>query len=230
MRVSRWRGDPRVAHVTPVAEAPPLTTAMVSHCCNVLAERGYQAVVTSALAGEEQRSFLDHGFDIEQQLHLLAHDMRLLPAVLQRSGGVRLRRGRRFDRSETVALDNRAFPPFWRLDRAGLEEAITATPHAWYRVVTAGHLVGYAVTGRAGSRGYLQRLAVDPESAGRGLGALLVVDALHWMAGRGVSRAVVNTQVDNERALRLYERLGFVRQAAGLAVLGRPLGERQRAP
>ena len=30
---------------------------------------------------------------------------------------------------------------------------------------------------------------------------------------------MVNTQLDNDRALRLYERLGFRRQALGLSVL-----------
>jgi ribosomal protein S18 acetylase RimI-like enzyme len=95
-------------------------------------------------------------------------------------------------------------------------------------VATAGRrIVGYAVAGRAGPRGYLQRLAVAPSQAGRGVGSALVVDALVWMRDHGATRAVVNTQVVNERALALYEHLGFVRQPSGLAVLTRALADRQ---
>ncbi len=85
--------------------------------------------------------------------------------------------------------------------------------------------MGYTIAGRAGRRGYLQRLAVMPSAQGHGFGAALVVDALSWMAARGAHDAVVNTQTDNERALDLYVRLGFERQPEGLAVLGRRLGE-----
>jgi ribosomal protein S18 acetylase RimI-like enzyme len=129
--------------------------------------------------------------------------------------------------ARTLQVDAAAFPASWRLDRTGLREAMVATPHARYRVATGPGVVGYAVAGRAGSRGYLQRLAVDPSLAGRGIGAALVVDALTWMRGHGVTRAVVNTQVVNDRALALYQRLGFVLQPIGLAVLRRPLADRQ---
>lgn len=203
---------------------------MVDHCCAVLGRRGYAAVVTSALAPREQQGFLQDGFEVREELHLLAHDLRHLPSVPRAPGGARLARGMRWHRARTLAVDGLAFSPFWRLDRAGFEEAMTATPHARYRVAAIGEVVGYAVAGRAGPRGYLQRLAVDPAVAGGGIGSALVVDALGWMRARGVTSAVVNTQVDNERALALYLRLGFRLQPSGLAVLTRPLADRQPAP
>ena len=83
--------------------------------------------------------------------------------------------------------------------------------------------LGYAISGRAGRQGYLQRLAVDPPHQGKGHGQVLVADALHWMHKRGVARAVVNTQLGNEAALALYGRLGFRLQPSGLAVLRRAL-------
>ena len=71
---------------------------------------------------------------------------------------------RRADRSEVLAVDHAAFPSFWRLDAAGLDEAVAATPRTRFRVAepaaTATSLGGYAICGRAGSRGYVQRLAV----------------------------------------------------------------------
>ena len=56
------------------------------------------------------------------------------------------------------------------------------------------------------------------------LKAALVLDGLKWMRRRGVERAVVNTQLENEDARRLYLRLGFHEQPPGLAVLRHDLG------
>ena len=89
--------------------------------------------------------------------------------------------------------------------------------------VRDGRLVGYAVTGRAGSQGFLQRLATDPDHAGTGIGAELVLDALRWGARRRVTRVLVNTQEGNERALELYRRLGFQLTPTDLVVLTRPI-------
>jgi ribosomal protein S18 acetylase RimI-like enzyme len=83
--------------------------------------------------------------------------------------------------------------------------------------------VGYAVTGMTGDMGYLQRLAVDPDDAGRGIGRALVLDGLGWLRARGAVQALVNTQVDNERALGLYRSVGFRLLPTGLHVLGRAL-------
>ena len=156
----------------------------------------------------------------------LAHDLRDVPKTPEAS----LRRGRRSDKADALVVDHRAFPTFWRLDAGGLHEAMTATPSARFRVAVVGRRVaGYAVTGRAGHRGYLQRLAVDPTVQGRGLGRALVADSLEWLRRRGVTNVVVNTQVENERALRLYQAMGFRLQPSGLEVLGRTIAEHQPA-
>jgi len=158
------------------------------------------------------------GFEIRERLHLLAHDLLVLPDAPE----ISIRRGRKSDRPGALAVDARAFEPFWRLDDQGLEEALTATPSSRFRVTTTdgdAHITAYAVAGRAAHRGFLQRLAVDPDRQGNGIGSALVVDALRWMKRRGVDRAVVNTQERNEGAVRLYVRLGFRLQPGGLAVL-----------
>ena len=119
-----------------------------------------------------------------------------------------------------MEVDGQAFDQFWRFDSWSLREARRATPsNRWAVTVDAGRITGYAVTGRAGSRGYLQRLAVDPAQQGNGIGSSLVHDCLGWLHRRGANMALVNTQERNVRALQLYERMGFVRQREGLFVL-----------
>ncbi len=83
--------------------------------------------------------------------------------------------------------------------------------------------LAYAVSGRAGAIGYLQRLAVDPGLAGRGVGRALVADSLHWLRRRHARRAFVNTQVGNDSALGLYRSCGFRLLPIGLLILDRAL-------
>jgi ribosomal protein S18 acetylase RimI-like enzyme len=121
----------------------------------------------------------------------------------------------------------RAFDEFWHLDDASLREAIDATPLTRFQVALDHGIVGYAITGVAAEHGYLQRLAVDPSQQGRGIAAALIVDGLRWARARHCSTVSVNTQERNQRALALYERMGFVRSEPGLAVLRIELGPRR---
>lgn len=226
LRMGPWRGDARVACLAPVADTPGPTPAMVQHCCTMLERQGFSEVVTAALSIHEQRGFLLSGFEVREELHLLSRDLDTLP----RAPDAPLRRGRRRDRRPTLEIDAMAFPPFWRLDETGLVDAMAATPSARFRVAGHGRVLGYAVSGRAGARGYLQRLAVHPEAQGQGLGRALVLDGLRWMRRGGVIRAMVNTQVENDRALQLYQSMGFQMEPTGLAVLVRRLQDRELTP
>ncbi|MCU1451703.1 MAG: acetyltransferase [Acidimicrobiales bacterium] len=218
-RVAPWRGDPRLAYLAPLPEGPPPSTGFVRRCLERLASQGFTGVVTPALAPAEQRAFLLAGFDTHERLHLLAHDLVDLPPTTRGA----TRRARRGDRRAVLRLDQAAFSPFWRLDRAGLQEALEAVPSTRFRVTGDGPVTGYAVAGRAGPQGYLQRLAVHPDHQRGGRGRALVADALRWMQRRGAARAVVNTQLGNEAALSLYTGAGFRLQPSGLAVLRREL-------
>jgi GNAT superfamily N-acetyltransferase len=220
-RVGPWRGDSRIAYIAPAA-GRPVAIETIEQCVRGLAGRGYRSVLTSALTAGEQGPFLACDFGIHERLHLLRHDLVDLPDAPP----VRMRRALRFDHASVLALDALAFDPFWRFDRQGLGDARRATPSSRFRVADAEGLAGYAITGRAGPVGYLQRLAVHPDRQRRGIGAALVLDSLTWVRSRGATSLLVNTQERNERALRLYERTGFVREVDGLAVLERALDPR----
>ena len=220
LRVRPWPVDPTTAHLVPYASRRIQPDAL-RRVLAELADAGYARVRTAALAPDEQAPFLAAGFSVDEHLHLLAHDLDGVPLPVRPSP---LRRARRRDRPAVLAVDEAAFSPPWRLDLAGLREALVATPSVRFRVAAPdGPIVGYAVAGRAGWRGYLQRVAVHPDHVDHGLGRALVGDALQWLERRGARRAVVNTQEGNEAALHLYEALGFRPEPRGLDVLGVPL-------
>jgi ribosomal protein S18 acetylase RimI-like enzyme len=217
-RLGSWRGRADVAYLSVGADRPP-TPEIVDRCLRLLRGRGYSAVVTSALAAPDVLPFLDAGFSVRERLHLLAHSMGDLP---QPTRGTR--RARKGDRRAVLELDHRSFDGFWRLDREGLTNAVEATPSSRFRVVDGGDgLVAYAVTGRAGHHGYLQRLAVDPAARREGYGRAIVLDGLRWLRRHGATQALVNTQSDNEAALALYQACGFRELPTGLCVMGRSL-------
>lgn len=223
-RTGRWRGETDVAYLTPLPTAPLPSPEFLRRCLDTLAARGFARVVTGALSPAEQAGFLAVGFDVAERLHLLGIDLTDVPPEIP--DGLPLARGRRADRARVLAVDRAAFSPFWRFDETGLDDALDATPSTRWRVAVDGStlppsrdVVGYIICGRAGSRGFVQRLAVDPYGQRRGTGRRLLLDGLAWMSRKGVRRAVVNTQVGNEPALALYLAVGFTQQPAGLSVL-----------
>jgi GNAT superfamily N-acetyltransferase len=217
LRVGSWRGDGSAALISPTPGVAP-SRAGLEVALDELRRQGYRTALTPALTVQEQIPFADAGFTVHERLHLLRHDLRRVPAP--RAPGGSLRRGRRRDIAAVLAVDGLAFDRFWRFDAASLADARAATPQSRFRVAVLDHtIVGYHVTGRAGTLGYLQRLAVHPEVHGRGLGTALIGDSLDWCARRGCTSVLVNTQEINQRALSLYEHLGFRPEPPGLAVL-----------
>ncbi|MGA7757775.1 MAG: GNAT family N-acetyltransferase, partial [Ilumatobacteraceae bacterium] len=136
----------------------------------------------------------------------------------------RLRRLRPSMLDEASRVDRRAFGAPWANDAAALGDIMSATPHHRSRCVQLdGRMVAFAISGRAGPWGYIQRLAVDPSAQRVGLGRALVDDAVRWMRRRHVARVLVNTASDNVAALSLYRSYGFDDRPDDLTILERAL-------
>jgi ribosomal protein S18 acetylase RimI-like enzyme len=202
-----------------------LSPRAVRRCLDQLSRLGFREAITSALPASEAAGFVAAGFEITERLHLLERSITSSDRVpVATPPGIRLTRGDRRDIEELLAVDGRCFGDFWRLDAAGIHDARTATTYARFRVARDGQrLVGYAITGRQGRTGYLQRLAVDPGAQRRGLGTALVLDGTRWLARWHARSVLVNTQESNATALALYESLAFRRKPQGLAVLAASL-------
>lgn len=218
-RIAPWRGDGSVAFITTFPEAPLLSTEFVCYCLEVLVGKGFSRVVTAALSPLEQTGFLAAGFTVREELRLLGLDLPAAPAAVP--PGVRLVGVRRRRRQQILRVDASAFSEFWRFDALALDDALRATPDVRFRAAAPrfGEAEGYAICGRAGRRGYVQRLAVHPRAQRRGTGRRLLLDGLAWLSRHGATRAFVNTQTSNRAALALYLDVGFREEPVGLSVL-----------
>jgi ribosomal protein S18 acetylase RimI-like enzyme len=223
IRVRPWPGDQSTAQVLPVPGALLPSASEVARWLHALSRLGYHRVRTAALGPQDQGPYLEAGLDPLEELALLRRSLDVkIPALVRRP-----RRAGSRDWAVLPGIDAAAFPPGWHLDHDGILDACRATPRHRLRVAIepdrSPDAVGYVVNGRARGTGYVQRLAVHPSSAGRGWGAALVIDGLQWMRSHGCGDALVNTHVGNDRALALYDRLGFQRLPDGLTILGRAL-------
>jgi ribosomal protein S18 acetylase RimI-like enzyme len=195
-------------------------------------ERPVTAVRTGALYPAAAAVFTACGFTVIDRLVLL--ERALLGNQPERRGRATressLRRVRRRDLDTLAEIDQSAFPAGWRNDPTSLSEIADATPSARSRLAHAGgrsdnRPLGFAITGKAGTTGYLQRIAVHPDAQRRGVGRQLVDDAVDWLMRRGASRALVNTGLHNAAARRMYEQASFERLGDQLVVL-----EHRRTP
>ena len=242
IRLSPWRGNTRTTQVVAV-DGPPPRPDDVSDLIEYLGSRGVREIMTTALGPIDQQSFTARGFDPQEHLLLMGRAVdptnpssRWTSRWTGRTPSrPRTRPARRRDQDAVLELDDRAFAPFspfWRFDRAALDEVGQATESHRRRVIrqranrrTGSTVIGHAITGRTTTIGFLQRLAVDPAAEGRGVGSALVVDALCWLRQTGAHEVWVNTQPDNDRARALYLRHGFTEREGGLDVLHRVIDD-----
>ena len=191
-------------------------SGFISDCVAALAEAGVEAVLSPPLPRSAQKSWLEANFESHASLALMRRHLERVPPP-----GHVVVEGCTDDLAEALRIDAAAFDPFWRFDSSALDEAIAATPRSALLVVRAadGGLAGYAVTGIGSTLAYLQRVAVDPRFQGGGMGRSLLRASARWAKREGGSTIMLNTQVDNESAIRLYESEGYDTMHEPLEVL-----------
>ncbi|MBI1376121.1 MAG: GNAT family acetyltransferase [Frankiales bacterium] len=83
----------------------------------------------------------------------------------------------------------------------------------------SGGLVGTAMVGHDGHRGWVYYLAVSPGRQRDGVGRELMRACEHWVRAQGVPKIQLMVRSSNAAVVGFYERLGYVDQDS--VVLGR---------
>ncbi len=131
--------------------------------------------------------------------------------------------GKSLEVAGLLDTDHAAFPKFWRFNAGGFREAMRATSRSAVFIIRGpdGEPVAFAIVGYGHAISYLQRVAVHPNWQGEGMGRSVVRAAIRSARTHGARAMLLNTQVDNEAAIGLYESEGFVTLPEPLAVFRR---------
>ena len=120
------------------------------------------------------------------------------------------------DADAIVAINNRAFADHPEQASMTCESFGVLSQSTWFDpdgVAVArcdDGIVGFCVTKAEGSGvGEVYLLAVDPDSAGSGYGAMLASAGFEWLARHGATTASVWVDSTNHGAIRIYRKLGL---------------------
>jgi ribosomal-protein-alanine N-acetyltransferase len=112
------------------------------------------------------------------------------------------------DLDEVLRIENQVYPLPW--SRAlFLGELAHADRAFYYVLMLADRLRGYAGYWQVVDEVHITTLAVDPEVWQQGWGSRLLKTLLIWAAQKGVMRATLEVRASNQRAIRLYQAMGF---------------------
>lgn len=109
----------------------------------------------------------------------------------------------------------------WNDAAADFTRAMSGPSSAVLGLREDGELVGTAMVGQDGHRGWIYYLAVAPSAQGTGLGRILMAACERWLVERNVPKIQFMVRTDNATVLDFYDHLGYAHQ--DVVVLGRRL-------
>ncbi len=115
------------------------------------------------------------------------------------------------DRDGVLELWREVFPgdPIHRVPHLDLERKLALQPELLFVAVDTGTVVGTAMAGYDGHRGWVYYLAVRPAHRRRGIGRRLMERVEEALAGRGCPKINLQIRAGNDRAVAFYEALGY---------------------
>ncbi|HBR86046.1 MAG TPA: ribosomal-protein-alanine N-acetyltransferase [Firmicutes bacterium] len=90
-----------------------------------------------------------------------------------------------------------------------LEQAVKGAGYLCWVATADERLVGYILCSLTSGEAELYSIAVAPDHEGRGIGRALMDEAFKELKAHGAQKILLEVEVGNERAYRLYLRQGF---------------------
>jgi ribosomal-protein-alanine N-acetyltransferase len=178
---------------------PPLLAALRS--------QGIRQLACMAWANWLSDKLAEHGFSpLTHVVTLVQNDATFPrhPSV----NGILLREAESADVDTITSLDHAAFSTEWWYSGTTFFRAMHDRTH-FIMAERNGLLAGYGFGHAFGVQAHITRLAVHPEQQGQGLGTRLLEALIMHFRARGAETITLNTQADNQDALRLYDHFGF---------------------
>ena len=119
-----------------------------------------------------------------------------------------IRRLRAEDLEQAAELERKYFSVPWSLE--SLRQSLEKSYYFFLAAEEDGRLAGYAGLLKVADEGDITNIVVDEAYRGRGIGAELTGKLLEEGRKLGIHAFTLEVRVSNERAIHMYEKLGFV--------------------
>ena len=115
------------------------------------------------------------------------------------------------DENDVVALWREVFPdaPPWNDPRVDIRRKLGVQRELFFVAVNEDGLVGTAMAGFDGHRGWVYYVAVAPSQRRRGIGAALMKRVERGLAQVGCGKLNLQVRGTNREAVAFYEKLGY---------------------
>jgi len=114
------------------------------------------------------------------------------------------------DRADAVSLWHRAgLTRPWNPPEQDFDRAVAGVSSEVLGGFEDGRLVGTAMVGHDGHRGWVYYLAVDPDLQSTGIGRAMMGSAEAWARAAGMPKIQLMVRSSNTGALDFYDSLGF---------------------
>lgn len=215
--LERWRDDSDILAIRGLWCARRAIPELLDDLARTARSQGFERLLSPLVSEDMADEYLKR-MSISQRLVSLRADRRAAESMhADAPAGVTLRRSSAGDIEALDRIDRACFDGFWAYGAARIGHYI-----AEERVCVAeseGVPIGYTLCTVERGSGTLGRLAVDPGHRRRGVGALLVADAVRAMRADDAASVTLCTQRENSGARALYRAMGFRELAGELALL-----------
>lgn len=140
-------------------------------------------------------------------------------------GSVNVRPFRETDAEAVAALWRDVFPdaPSWNDPRRDIERKLAVQRELFLVACELDRVVGTAMAGYDGHRGWVYYVAVSPDHRRRGIGAALMRSVEDALEERGCPKLNLQVRSPNRGAAEFYQRLGY--RVEDRVSMGKRLGE-----
>jgi [ribosomal protein S18]-alanine N-acetyltransferase len=192
--------------------------ALWAAAADELREKGVETAYVLLSRTWVQQLISPLGFQFDEDIITLQRSGQQLPSPQSDAAPItNLREMLPADLDGVMQVDHAAFAPPWQLARDELFQARRISSASTVAIQND-TIIGYQISTVYRDGAHLARLAVTPNTQGRGIGGALVGDVLRRFFRRGIYIMTVNTQATNHRSQRLYYRFGFERNGNDLPV------------
>ena len=211
-----WRNRSEITSIVDIAataSALELLRVWARYC----AARGFEAIVASEQAEKRRQEFyLAAGMELLEEIVVYEMDrLRIPPAGRPVLTFAPVNMSNVEERAELERLDHAAFPWFWWNSPEEFRDYADA-PGVTIDLGrdAVGRPLAYVGYTRFRTWGHLDRIAVQPDTQGQGLGRVALDHVLRTMGSAGARRIALSTQANNIRSRRMYESAGFRRNVS----------------